>query len=104
MEEGERLIVGVNAFKSPTDAPINLLQDRREGRRGTDSAPAPGQGAPAIRPPWPTALARVEAACRDEKLNLMPPVIEAVKAYATLGEVSDVFRKVWGQYREGGIF
>jgi len=27
-----------------------------------------------------------------------------VKAYATLGEVSDVFRKVWGQYREGGIF
>ena len=34
----------------------------------------------------------------------MPPVLEAVKAYATLGEICDVFRKVWGQYREGGIF
>ena len=34
----------------------------------------------------------------------MPPIIEAVKAYATLGEVSDVFRKVWGQYREDGHF
>jgi len=45
----------------------------------------------------------VEAACRGTE-NLMPPVLEAVKSYATLGEISDVFRKVWGQYREGGIF
>ena len=45
----------------------------------------------------------VEAACRGTD-NLMPPVLEAVKSYATLGEISDVFRKVWGQYREGGIF
>ena len=32
----------------------------------------------------------------------MPPVLEAVKAYATLGEICDVFRKVWGAYREEG--
>ncbi len=49
------------------------------------------------------ALAKVEAAARGTD-NLMPPVLEAVKAYATLGEISDVFRKVWGQYREGGLF
>ena len=36
--------------------------------------------------------------------NVMPPIIEAVKAYATLGEICDVFRKVWGQYREDGRF
>jgi methylmalonyl-CoA mutase N-terminal domain/subunit len=36
--------------------------------------------------------------------NLMPPLLEAVKAYATLGEVCDVFRKVWGVYREDGRF
>ena len=41
------------------------------------------------------ALAKVEAAARGTD-NLMPPVLEAVKAYATLGEISDVFRKVWG--------
>ncbi|HSP78015.1 MAG TPA: methylmalonyl-CoA mutase family protein, partial [Myxococcaceae bacterium] len=49
------------------------------------------------------ALAKVEAAARGTD-NLMPPVLEAVKAYATLGEVCDVFRKVWGAYREGGAF
>ncbi|MEW5740393.1 MAG: methylmalonyl-CoA mutase family protein [Myxococcota bacterium] len=103
VEEGDRLIVGVNAFKSDKDAPIDLLKiDERvaheqlerlaQVKRERDQA--------AVE----SALAKVEAACRDEKLNLMPPVIEAVKAYATLGEISDVFRKVWGQYREGGIF
>jgi methylmalonyl-CoA mutase N-terminal domain/subunit len=34
----------------------------------------------------------------------MPSVIEAAKAYASLGEVCDVFRKVWGPYREDGRF
>jgi methylmalonyl-CoA mutase N-terminal domain/subunit len=48
-------------------------------------------------------LRAVEDACRGER-NLMPPVLEAVKAYATLGEVCDVFRKVWGAYREKGAF
>jgi methylmalonyl-CoA mutase N-terminal domain/subunit len=35
---------------------------------------------------------------------VVPPVIEAVKAYATLGEISDVFRTVFGVYREEGRF
>jgi methylmalonyl-CoA mutase N-terminal domain/subunit len=103
VEEGSRLIVGVNAFKSEADARIDLLKiDERvaheqverlaQVKRERDQAAVDA------------ALAKVEAACRDEKVNLVPPVIEAVKAYATLGEVSDVFRKVWGQYREGGMF
>jgi methylmalonyl-CoA mutase, N-terminal domain len=45
----------------------------------------------------------VERACRDGA-NVLPSIIEAVKAYATLGEVCDVFRKVWGSYREDGRF
>jgi methylmalonyl-CoA mutase N-terminal domain/subunit len=103
VEEGDRLIVGVNAFQSEKEEPIDLLSidekvaeeqvARLQQVRQTRDAKAVAD-----------ALAKVEAACRDEKLNLMPPVIEAVKAYATLGEVSDVFRKVWGQYREGGLF
>ena len=48
-------------------------------------------------------LRAVEDACRGEK-NLMHPVLDAVKAYCTLGEVCDVFRKVWGAYREKGTF
>jgi len=38
------------------------------------------------------------AAERDE--NLMPPIIKAVKAYATLGEICNVLRDVFGEYRE----
>ena len=48
-------------------------------------------------------LRAVEDACRGDR-NLMGPVLEAVKAYATLGEVCDVFRKVWGAFREKGTF
>jgi methylmalonyl-CoA mutase N-terminal domain/subunit len=48
-------------------------------------------------------LRAIESACRGDK-NLMHPVLDAVKAYCTLGEVCDVFRKVWGAYREKGMF
>ena len=48
-------------------------------------------------------LAGVERAAREGS-NVVPPVIDAVKAYATLGEISDVLRKVFGTYREDGRF
>ncbi len=103
VEQGDRLIVGVNAFKSKGSEKISLLKIHDEVaqeqiERLTQLKATRDQAAVA------ETLARVEAACRDEAINLMPPVIDAVKAYATLGEISDVFRKVWGQYREGGIF
>jgi methylmalonyl-CoA mutase N-terminal domain/subunit len=103
VEEGDRLIVGVNAFKSDAAAPIDLLKiDERVAQQQIERlAQVKRERDPAA---VDAALAKVEAACRDEKQNLVPPVLEAVKAYATLGEISDVFRKVWGQYREGGIF
>src|SRR5215468_9010066 len=102
VEEGDRLIVGVNAFQSDRDDPIPILKiDDRVAEEQT----ARLRQVRAERNPArvAAALAKVEAACRGTD-NLMPPVLEAVKAYATLGEISDVFRKVWGQYREGGIF
>ncbi len=102
VEQGDRIIVGVNGFKSDKNAPIEILkidekvaedqvQRIREVKAQRSQATVDA------------ALAKVEGACRGTD-NLMPPVLEAVKAYATLGEISDVFRKVWGQYREGGIF
>ncbi len=102
VEQGDRLIVGVNAFKNEKSAPIDLLKiDEKVLHEQIDrleSVKRERNGAKVK-----AALAKVEAACRGTD-NLMPPVLEAVKAYATLGEISDVFRKVWGQYREGGIF
>jgi methylmalonyl-CoA mutase, N-terminal domain len=102
VEEGDRLIVGLNAFKSTQKTPIALLKiDEKVLEEQTDrlAEVKASRDAAAVE----AALAKVEAAARGSD-NLMPPVLEAVKAYATLGEISDVFRKVWGQYREGGIF
>ncbi|MGZ3444036.1 MAG: acyl-CoA mutase large subunit family protein [Myxococcaceae bacterium] len=102
VEQGERLIVGVNAFQSEEHAPVQILkiEERVAEEQVARIREVKAQrNAAAVT----AALAKVEAACRGTE-NLMPPVLEAVKAYATLGEISDVFRKVWGQYREGGIF
>ena len=45
------------------------------------------------------ALARVRAAAESGE-NLMPPLIAAVKARCTVGEISDVYREVFGEYRD----
>ncbi len=102
VESKERLVVGVNAFQAEKEAPIELLK--------IDDALAAEQIARLeevrrTRDPQKhaDALAKVEAAARDGS-NLVPPVLDAVRAYATLGEVCDVFRKVFGTYREAGRF
>ena len=48
-------------------------------------------------------LRALEVAARGNE-NLMPPLIDAVKAYATLGEMMDVFRGVFGEYQPGWAF
>jgi methylmalonyl-CoA mutase N-terminal domain/subunit len=45
------------------------------------------------------ALTALAAAAKGTE-NLMPPILDAVKAYATLGEIADVFRHVFGTHRE----
>jgi methylmalonyl-CoA mutase N-terminal domain/subunit len=48
------------------------------------------------------ALRHVEETARSEQ-NLMPAILEAVKSYATVGEISDVMRKVLGEYQESVV-
>ncbi len=102
IESGERIVVGVNAFQAGDEEPIPTLRidesaaraqvERLRGVRASRSAASAG-----------AALAAVERAAREGR-NVMPPLIEAVKAQVTLGELSDVFRKVHGVYREDGKF
>jgi methylmalonyl-CoA mutase N-terminal domain/subunit len=102
IETGERVVVGVNEFRTEGDDPIPLLRiDESVARAQTERLRAVRAERSADR--VKETLAGVERACRDGA-NVMPPIIEAVKAYATLGEVCDVFRRVWGQYREDGRF
>jgi methylmalonyl-CoA mutase N-terminal domain/subunit len=102
IEAGDRVVVGVNRFQSEGEEPISILKiDESVARSQTERLRAVRAERSAAR--VEQALAGVERACRDGS-NLVPPCIEAVKAYATLGEISDVFRKVWGAYREDGRF
>jgi methylmalonyl-CoA mutase N-terminal domain/subunit len=103
VESGERKIVGVNAFKADRDDPIPTLKiDDKVARDQIErlNAVRRSRSQAAVQ----DALRAIEAACRDEKKNLMYAVLDGVRAYCSLGEVSDVFRKVWGAFREKGSF
>ena len=98
VDRGEKTVVGVNRYQVPEERPPELLrvplevetQQAERVRRVKRE-----RNATAAR----EALARVrEAATSGE--NLMPPLVAAVQAMCTLGEISDVYRDVFGQYRD----
>jgi methylmalonyl-CoA mutase N-terminal domain/subunit len=98
IEENERLIVGVNAFVDPDEKPIETLYIDEEVARRQCERLAKLRGErddPAVR----IALDRLRDAA-DGTGNLMPPILDAVRAYATLGEMCDVLRGVFGSYQE----
>jgi len=96
IEAGEAVIVGVNRFTSDAPpAPIEIpdyagLEARQKERLGAVRA---GRHTAAVN----AALAELGKAAGGTA-PLMPPIIEAVRARATLGEISDVLRGVWGRY------
>ena len=102
VDSGVRRIVGVNSFKSDKQEPIPTLKIEESVGHGQIERLQAVKRSRSARE-VADKLRAVEEACRSDR-NLMPPVLEAVKVYATLGEVCDVFRKVWGAYREQGTF
>jgi methylmalonyl-CoA mutase N-terminal domain/subunit len=102
IEEGKRVVVGVNAFQSEAEEPITILKiDETVARAQVERLQALRSERSAAK--VAETLGLVERAARDGA-NVVPSVVEAVKAYATLGEISDVLRKVFGTYREDGRF
>jgi methylmalonyl-CoA mutase N-terminal domain/subunit len=99
IERGERIVVGVNKFRDeePGGRP-SLLRIDPEGERRQVAGlrRVRSERDPAA---WSAALARLEDAARGDA-NLMEPIIEAVAAYATVGEIADRLRSVWGVHRE----
>ncbi len=102
VESGERIVVGVNAYRGGEEEPISTLRmDEAVARQQQERLRAVKAGRSAASAQ--AALAGVERAAREGR-NVMPPILEAVKAEATLGELSDVFRAVHGAYRDDGRF
>jgi methylmalonyl-CoA mutase, N-terminal domain len=102
IESGERTVVGVNALRTEDEDPIPILRiDETVARAQVERLRAVKAERSAARAK--ETLAAVERSCKDGT-NVMPPIVDAVKAYASLGEICDVFRKVFGAYREDGRF
>jgi methylmalonyl-CoA mutase, N-terminal domain len=103
VEAGDRVVVGVNRYDDPGERDPEILKIDHEleqkqvervralrGRR--DAAPVE------------EALARLRRDAAGEGRNLMPAIIDASKAYVTMGEMCEAFREVWGVWRETPVF
>ncbi|MCD7974457.1 MAG: methylmalonyl-CoA mutase family protein [Phascolarctobacterium sp.] len=97
IEKNERIIVGVNKFQQEEEAPKNLLRvDTSVGRQQADKVNK--LKASRDNAKVKAALAALEAGCASDT-NLMPLILDAVRAYATEGEICGVMRKVFGEYQ-----
>jgi methylmalonyl-CoA mutase N-terminal domain/subunit len=100
VEQGERGVVGVNAFRAEQEPPIPTLKVD-ETVQATQIERLLRVRAERSAARVADALGALERAARDGA-NVVGPVVDAVKAYVTLGEISDVFRNVHGVYRDEG--
>ena len=102
IDENEKTVVGVNKYKTDEDIPVEILEideelerlqiektnrikNERDNKKVKECFEALGE------------------ACEGNK-NVMEPLIEAAKAYATLQEMCDIYRQVFGEYRDPGIY
>jgi methylmalonyl-CoA mutase N-terminal domain/subunit len=103
VEAKKRVIVGVNDFASDEKVPMKLLQidpaiekklveqlKKIKRERNSDKVNE--------------TLSRLRGAAEKENVNLVPLILEAVKEYATLGEVCGTLREVFGEYKPPSIF
>ncbi len=98
VERGETVVVGVNRFRQPEEhtPPVfrtNPELERQQVERLRQMRASRDAGAVT------SSLNRLEEAARGSA-NLMPPILAACEAYATVGEISDRLRRVFGEYRE----
>jgi methylmalonyl-CoA mutase N-terminal domain/subunit len=102
IEKKEGVIVGVNEYVVDEQLKVPLLRMDEAGarhqiarlnrvRRERENSAVHAR------------LDAIRDAAKKPNVNLMPLFIDAVKAYATLGEIMDVLRKQWGEYKEPAI-
>jgi methylmalonyl-CoA mutase, N-terminal domain len=103
VEAGQRVIVGVNRYEAEDEQEIDILRidpalerkqiERVQALRARRDSAAVEQ-----------ALSRLKEASLREDVNLMPLIIDASKAYVTMGEMCDALRETWGVWRETPVF
>lgn len=98
IENGERIIVGMNKFQVEEPKPTGLLRvDPAIGEMQSEKLKK--LRAARDNQKVEETLAKLKAACSTDE-NLMPLILDAVKSYATLGEICNVMRDVFGEYKQ----
>ena len=99
-ERKEKIMVGVNDYVQEDEPPIEILYIDESAPRTGSSRGSRSCASRATTDADPhrrsTRLRRRRRHCE----NLMPPILDAVRAYATVGEMCDALREVWGEYEE----
>jgi methylmalonyl-CoA mutase N-terminal domain/subunit len=103
VERGQRIVVGVNRYELEDEQPLEILRidpaleqkqiDRVQALRARRDTAAVEQ-----------ELARLKDAAARDDVNLMPIIVDAARAYVTMGEMCDALREVWGVWRETPVF
>ncbi len=103
VEARQRIVVGVNRYELEDETPLEILridpaleQQQVERVRALRSRRDPAAAE--------AALARLKEDAAHEGRNLMLPIIEAARAYVTMGEMCDALREVWGVWKETPVF
>jgi methylmalonyl-CoA mutase N-terminal domain/subunit len=103
VEAQQRIVVGVNRYELETEQPLEILKidpalETKQIERVQNLRVRRDTGA------VEAAVARLkEDAARDDR-NLMPSIVDASRAYVTMGEMCDALREVWGTWRETPVF
>ncbi|RLT34453.1 MAG: methylmalonyl-CoA mutase [Chloroflexi bacterium] len=98
LETKDRIVVGVNQFTTEGETPPELLRlDPEVGRKRVAQLVA--LRARRDNAAVEASLTKIRAAARGDE-NMMPLLLEAAEAYATVGEICGVLREEWGEYRE----
>jgi methylmalonyl-CoA mutase N-terminal domain/subunit len=103
VEAKQRVVVGVNRYELEDEREVDLLRidpaleqkqiERVQGMRARRDSAAVEQ-----------ALAKLKEGAAHADVNLMPLIVEASRAYVTMGEMCDALREVWGVWRETPVF
>ena len=98
----EKIVVGVNEFVDEEEHPLEILyidDAVEELQKNAVAELRRTRDGKAVT----SALGALRQACAEGK-NVMPPLVDAVKTYATVGEISDVMREVFATYEEPAVF
>jgi methylmalonyl-CoA mutase N-terminal domain/subunit len=103
VEHGEIPIIGVNKYRMNGEEPINYLkvdpvvqekqiQRVKQLREERDNSK------------WENAINELRKAMQNQEANLIYPILKAVKAYATIGEIIGLGREIFGEWKEPTLF